>query len=105
MAREWRVEREGDDEHRQDERWLITYADMITVLMIFFIVMYALSAKISAKNFEKMAKSLQTALAKKTKEKKVENPIAPDIENTPLSQESQDIKRALAPFKLSLIHI
>jgi chemotaxis protein MotB len=99
MAREWRVEREGDDEHRQDERWLITYADMITVLMIFFIVMYALSAKISAKNFEKMAKSLQTALAKKTKEKKVENPIAPDIENTPLSQESQDIKRALAPFK------
>ncbi|SFQ96805.1 flagellar motor protein MotB [Desulfoscipio geothermicus] len=39
------------------ERWLITYADMITLLLIFFIVMYTLS-KIDAAKFETLAESL-----------------------------------------------
>ncbi len=39
------------------ERWLITYADLITLLMIFFIVMYALS-KLDAAKFEALAQSL-----------------------------------------------
>ncbi|WP_286725071.1 flagellar motor protein MotB, partial [Pelotomaculum sp. PtaB.Bin117] len=26
------------------ERWLLTYSDLITLLMIFFVVMYALSS-------------------------------------------------------------
>ncbi|TYO95537.1 OmpA/MotB family protein [Desulfallas thermosapovorans] len=39
------------------ERWLITYADMITLLLIFFIVMYTLS-KLDAAKFETLAESL-----------------------------------------------
>lgn len=35
------VEEEGVGNH---ERWLLTYADLITLLMIFFIVMYSMSA-------------------------------------------------------------
>lgn len=100
MAREWRIEREGDDEHRQDERWLVTYADMITVLLIFFIVLYSLSAKISAKNFEKLAKSLNTSISAKKQTPKATDPFTPDIEqNKDLAEESTVIKRALAPFQ------
>lgn len=100
MAREWRIERDGDDEHRQDERWLVTYADMITVLMIFFIVLYALSSKISSKNFERLAKSLNTSLTKKAKPPKQLDPFTPDIEQkSELAQQSEVIKRAIAPFQ------
>ncbi|KRC52625.1 MULTISPECIES: flagellar motor protein MotB [unclassified Nocardioides] len=31
------------DEHHVDERWLVTYADMVTLLMVLFIVMFAMS--------------------------------------------------------------
>ena len=33
----------GGDEHG-DERWLLTYADMITLLMALFIVLWAISS-------------------------------------------------------------
>jgi len=34
---------EEHEEHVQHERWLITYADMITLLMVLFIVLYSIS--------------------------------------------------------------
>lgn len=43
------------------ERWLLTYADMITLLMVFFIVLYALSS-INSKKFEAIAISLSRAM-------------------------------------------
>ncbi|HVQ93273.1 MAG TPA: flagellar motor protein MotB [Mycobacteriales bacterium] len=33
-----------DEEHGNSERWLLTYADMITLLMVLFIVLFAISA-------------------------------------------------------------
>ena len=42
MARRKRVE-EHEGEHDNSERWLLTYADMITLLMTFFVVLYAIS--------------------------------------------------------------
>jgi len=41
MARRKRSRPEGA--HENEERWLLTYADMITLLMALFIVMYAIS--------------------------------------------------------------
>lgn len=38
-----RRRREPEDEHDDTERWLVTYADMLTLLMVLFIVMYAMS--------------------------------------------------------------
>lgn len=43
------------------ERWLITYADLITLLMIFFIVMYTLSI-VDAKKFQALSTSLTKAM-------------------------------------------
>ncbi|MDS4016188.1 MAG: flagellar motor protein MotD [Candidatus Accumulibacter sp.] len=36
--------RRFDDEHDNHERWLVSYADFITLLFAFFVVMYALSS-------------------------------------------------------------
>src|ERR1700743_2681974 len=33
----------GDEEHGGGERWLVTYADMLTLLLVLFIVLYAMS--------------------------------------------------------------
>jgi len=43
------------------ERWLVTYADLITLLMIFFIVMYSMS-QVDANKFRAMAESLSVTL-------------------------------------------
>ncbi len=32
------------EEHENHERWLVSYADFITLLFAFFVVMYALSS-------------------------------------------------------------
>ncbi|NPV72574.1 MAG: OmpA family protein [Pelotomaculum sp.] len=43
------------------ERWLLTYSDLITLLMIFFVVMYSLSS-INARKFKAIAMSLANAM-------------------------------------------
>jgi chemotaxis protein MotB len=43
------------------DRWLITYADLITLLLIFFVVMYAMS-KVDVARFMTLAQSLAMAL-------------------------------------------
>ncbi len=51
----------GEGEHENLERWLLTYADLITLLLAFFIVMYSMS-KIDAKKFGQMTEALNTIL-------------------------------------------
>lgn len=46
-----RRKREIEQEHVNHERWLITYADMITLLMVLFIVLFAIS-QVDQKRFE-----------------------------------------------------
>jgi len=43
------------------ERWLLTYADLITLLMAFFVIMYAMS-NVDASKYSAMAQSLKIAL-------------------------------------------
>ncbi len=50
----------GHGDVHADERWLVTYADMITLLLAVFIVMYALS-DISVRKFNDFAQSLSAA--------------------------------------------
>ncbi|MBZ5737821.1 flagellar motor protein MotB [Nocardioides mangrovi] len=39
-----RKKHEEHEEHENHERWLVTYADMLTLLMVLFIVMFAMSS-------------------------------------------------------------
>jgi chemotaxis protein MotB len=52
--------RHTEQEHDNEERWLLTYADLITLLMAFFIVMFSLS-QVDAQKFKALAVSLGDA--------------------------------------------
>jgi len=52
-----RKRREPEEEHVNHERWLVTYADMITLLMVLFIVMFAMS-QIDQKKFNALRAGL-----------------------------------------------
>lgn len=49
------------EEHVNHERWLITYADMITLLMVLFIVLFSMS-QVDLAKYQKLKTSLSGAL-------------------------------------------
>lgn len=49
------------EEHEEGgERWLVTYADMLTLLMVLFIVLYAIS-QVDSKKYHELSSSLASA--------------------------------------------
>jgi chemotaxis protein MotB len=50
---------EEHGEHENEERWLLTYADMITLLMVLFIVMFAIS-QVDQKKFMELSQGLSS---------------------------------------------
>src|SRR4028118_1206701 len=57
MSAPGRKKKHHEEEHENHERWLVTYADMLTVLMALFIVMFALSV-VDKKKFEEFANGM-----------------------------------------------
>ena len=55
-----RRRRRLDSDHENHDRWLISYADFITLLFAFFVVMYALSA-VNESKYRILASSLGVA--------------------------------------------
>jgi len=53
------VPKRQHEEKENNERWLLTYADLITLLMIFFVVLYSIS-QVDAKKFRTLAETLST---------------------------------------------
>ncbi len=51
--------RHDDEEHKKEnsERWLLTYSDMITLLLVLFIMMYTIS-KVDVQKFDALAEQL-----------------------------------------------
>lgn len=60
-----RRKRAEEPEKENSERWLLTYSDMITLLMIFFVVLYSMSI-VDANKFKAMAESLNVTLGSGT---------------------------------------
>jgi chemotaxis protein MotB len=60
MAHYGRRRRREVDEHENHERWLVSYADFITLLFAFFVVMYSLSS-INEGKYKIMSDSISSA--------------------------------------------
>jgi chemotaxis protein MotB len=54
-----------DEEHTNHERWLVTYADMVTLLMVLFIVMFAMS-QVDQKKFNALKEGLAAGFGQST---------------------------------------
>ena len=54
-----------EEEHESHERWLVTYADMLTLLMVLFVVLFAMSS-IDTKKFEQLAAGLKAGFGAAT---------------------------------------
>lgn len=52
-----RKRRELEEEHENHERWMVTYADMVTLLMVLFIVMFAMS-QVDEEKFDALKQGL-----------------------------------------------
>jgi len=50
----------GEEEHENHERWLVSYADFITLLFAFFVVMYSIS-QVNEGKYRVLAKTLDSA--------------------------------------------
>ena len=52
-----RKHKHHEEEHENHERWLVTYADMVTLLMVLFIVMFAMS-QVDERKFAELREGL-----------------------------------------------
>ncbi|WP_432721543.1 flagellar motor protein MotD [Jeongeupia wiesaeckerbachi] len=57
--------RKHDEEHESHERWLVSYADFITLLFAFFVVMYAISS-VNEGKYRVLSDSLVSAFRNQT---------------------------------------
>src|SRR5512135_1121985 len=60
MARRRRRGGHAEAAHENEERWLLTYSDLITLLFVLFVVMYAIS-NTDTRKFIQLAQSLSAA--------------------------------------------
>lgn len=54
-----------EEEHENSERWLVTYADMITLLMVLFIVMFSMS-QVDQRKFNALKSGLAAGFGQST---------------------------------------
>lgn len=96
------------EKHPNNDRWLITYSDLITLLMVFFIVMYSMSS-INAQKYKSLAISLksgfnngngQSMLAEFQGEKILDYKQIQKQENAELQEAAKKIKEFALKHKL-----
>jgi chemotaxis protein MotB len=80
-------------EEHPDERWLLTYSDMITLLMALFIVMWAISS-VNISKFDQLKASLKSAFSGKVLPT---NDSVLTGQSAPFDQEGQPISPLVQP--------
>ncbi|KOA21500.1 motility protein B [Clostridium homopropionicum DSM 5847] len=101
----------SDEEEKEanNERWLLTYSDLITLLMIFFVIMYAMS-NISVEKYKKIAESFNIAFSggqsileqdTSTSEGTPTPIVEKDLEQAKMEQLKQEVDKYLANNNLS----
>ncbi len=64
------------------ERWLVSYADFVTLLFAFFVVMYSISSVNEAK-YAHLSEALEEAFSQETEQSETVDPVEPQIDNKP----------------------
>ncbi|EXJ16892.1 flagellar motor protein MotD [Imhoffiella purpurea] len=90
MARRRKVE-----EHANHEAWAIPYGDLVTLLMAFFVVMYAISV-VDAGKYRVLSNSLVEAFGSQVPV----DPIQIGEPSLELNLLTDDVRRSLAPFEI-----
>ena len=80
MARRKRIV----DEPENNDRWMVSYADFVTLLFAFFVVMYSVSS-VNTGKYKILSDSLDEAFSKKLKVPLVDSPI--QLEKVPTSMQ------------------
>ena len=55
-----RAKKHEEEEHENHERWMVSYADMLTLLFVLFVVLFAMS-QVDKEKFAQLASGLSTA--------------------------------------------
>ena len=74
MARHLRHRRKVLEDINNHDRWMVSYADFITLLFAFFVVMYSMSS-VNEGKYKSLTHSLGTAFANKTDQEKALDPV------------------------------
>jgi chemotaxis protein MotB len=82
-----------EEEHENHERWLVTYADMVTLLMVLFIVMFAMS-QVDQKKFDQLRAGLAVGFG--------QSPSIREGSSSILDQQGQSAAESIAPQQLAL---
>jgi chemotaxis protein MotB len=90
-----------EEEHENHERWLVTYADMITLLTCFFIMLYSMSV-INLAKFQKLAISVRSGSKGEMKSSVgmsiVEKGQVSTLEDPHLPEQIDQAAKAIAPI-------
>ncbi|KTD12151.1 OmpA family protein [Legionella jamestowniensis] len=70
------------DSHEDAHRWVVSYADFITLLFAFFVVMYAISS-VNVSKYKSLAQGMHSAFAKKGDKKPLDEPPKLKDPNSP----------------------
>ena len=94
-----RRRREVPEEHENHERWLVSYADMMTLLMVLFIVLFAIS-QVDQRRFDMLKDGMAAGFGDTPSPFQGQTSVMND-DNTPMSQ-IEPSSLAPAPQKLDL---
>jgi chemotaxis protein MotB len=94
MSARRRKKHEEPEEHENEERWMASYMDMVTVLMCMFIVLFAMST-VDAKKFEQLKDSLATGFGQ-VKTQKVDTASGVVVPPKHVDESGKSIEFALA---------
>jgi chemotaxis protein MotB len=91
-----RLRRRGDahpEEHDNHERWMVTYADMVTLLMVLFIILFSMS-QVDQKKFDQLKAGLAVGFGN--------SPSIQTGSTSILQEPGQAVADAIAPQAVSL---
>ena len=57
-----RIKKHAEEHESHDERWLVSYSDFITLLMVLFVILYS-QGNVNVEKYKRLAESMRTAFS------------------------------------------